>query len=87
MEAVKMWGRGQLTIPAPLRREFHLDDQTVLNVFKVGDVMVLTPKKMLGDRLAKKAARHMEKSSLSLEDLLKDLERERGRYNKERYGL
>ena len=86
MAVVKVWGRGQLTIPATLRKELHLDEETTLNVVKVGDALILTPKKILGDALAKKAQREMKKADLTLEDLLKDLEKQRERYNRERYG-
>ncbi len=86
MAVVKVWGRGQLTIPASLRKELLVDEETVLNVVKVGDALILTPKKLAGDTLAKKAQKEMEKAGLSLEDLLKDLEKQRERYNLERYG-
>ena len=86
MAVVKVWGRGQLTIPASLRKELLLDEETVLNVVTVGDALILTPKKLVGDRLAKKAQKEMEKAGLSLEDLLKDLEKQRECYNREHDG-
>ena len=86
MAVVKVWGRGQLTIPVSLRKELRLDEETTLNVVKVGETLVLTPKKLLGDTVARKAEKEMEKAYLSLEDLLKDLQKQRERYNKERYG-
>ena len=86
MAIVKVWGRGQLTIPASIRKELRLDEETTLNVVKVGEALILTPKKITGDALAKKAQREMKKTGLSLEDLLKDLEKQRGRYNRERHG-
>jgi bifunctional DNA-binding transcriptional regulator/antitoxin component of YhaV-PrlF toxin-antitoxin module len=86
MAAVKVWGRGQLTIPASLRKELHLGEEATLNIVKVGGVLLLTPQKLLGDAVAKKAQKEMEKAGLSLEDLLKDLEKQRQRYNRERYG-
>lgn len=86
MPIVKVWGRGQLTIPAALRKELHLDEETTLNVVRVGEALILTPKKLMGDAVAKKAEKEMKKAGLSLEDLLKDLEKQRDRYNRERYG-
>jgi len=86
MAVVKVWRRGQLTIPAPLRKELRLDEEMMLNVVKVGDALILTPKKLIGDTLAKKARKEMKKAGLGLEDLLKDLEKQRERYNRERYG-
>ncbi|MBI3016212.1 MAG: AbrB/MazE/SpoVT family DNA-binding domain-containing protein [Candidatus Tectomicrobia bacterium] len=86
MAAVKMWGRGQLTIPASLRRELHLDEETTLNVVKVGKSLVLTTRTLVGDKVARKAAKEMKNVGLKLRDLLKDLEKQRVRYNRERYG-
>lgn len=86
MAAVKMWGRGQLTIPASVRKELHLDEETVLNIVKVGDALLLTQKRLVGDALATTAQKEMKKADLSLEDLLEDLQKQRERYNRERYG-
>lgn len=86
MAVTKLWGRGQLTIPAALRKELHLDKETTLNVVKVGDVLILTPRKLIGDRIAQAAQKEMKKAGLTLEDLLKDLEKQRERYNREQYG-
>lgn len=86
MAVVKVWGRGQLTIPASLRKELRLDEETTLSVVKAGDALVLTPKKLIGDAVAKKAERELKKAGLTLDDLLRDLEKQRRRYNRERYG-
>ena len=86
MPTVKVWGRGQLTIPASIRKELHLREESTLTIVKVGDVLVLTPRTLVGDTVAKKAARAMKKAGLRLQDLLADLDRQRDRYNRERYG-
>jgi len=86
MPTVKVLARGQLTIPAALRKELHLEEETALNVVKVGDALILTAKRLAGDRLAKKAEKEMKKAGLGLDDLLKDLEKQRARYTRERYG-
>jgi bifunctional DNA-binding transcriptional regulator/antitoxin component of YhaV-PrlF toxin-antitoxin module len=86
MPTVKVRGRGQLTIPASLRKDLNLDDDADLTVVKVGDVLLLTPRKLIGDSVAKKAARAMKQSGLKLDDLLADLNTQRERYNRERDG-
>jgi len=86
MLSVKVRGRGQVTIPASIRKELDLGDDATLSVVKVVDVLMLTPRKLVGDTVAKKAARAMKKSGLRLEDLLTDLDKQRDRYNRERYG-
>lgn len=87
MATTKLWGRGQLTIPAALRKELRLEEETTLSIVKVGDSLLLTPRKLVGNRLAQAAQKEMKKAGLSLDDLLKDLEKQRARYNRERYGI
>jgi len=86
MPTVKVRGRGQLTIPASLRKDLNLDDDAALTVVKVGDVLLLTPRKLIGDAVAKKAARAMKQAGVKLDDLLADLGKQRERYTRERYG-
>lgn len=84
MALVKVWGRGQLTIPAAIRKELHLQEEAALTLVKVGDVILMTPKPLEVDSVAKKARKEIKKSRLTVEDILVDLDRQRARYNKER---
>jgi bifunctional DNA-binding transcriptional regulator/antitoxin component of YhaV-PrlF toxin-antitoxin module len=86
MPTVKVRGRGQLTIPASLRKDLDLDDDAELTVVKIGDVLLLTPRKLIGDTVARKAARAMKQAGVKLDDLLADLSKQRERYTRERYG-
>ena len=86
MPSVKVRERGQVTIPASIRKELDIGDDATLSIIKVGDVLMLTLRKLVGDSVAKKAGRAMKKSGLRLEDLLTDLDKQRDRYNRERYG-
>jgi len=83
---VKLWGRGQLTIPKQLREVLKLDDAAVLNVFVVGRCLILTPKRLLRASLAKDVERAMKAKGLSLQDLLRTLKEERRRYARQTYG-
>lgn len=87
MATTRIWGRGQLTIPAELRKDLHLEKETTLNIVKIGDSLLLTPRKLVGDRIAQAAQKEMKKVGVSLDDLLKDLEKQREGYNRERYGI
>ena len=82
---VNLWGRGQLTIPKEVRRALRLDDQTQLNIFVVGQCLVLTAKHLMRAALAKEVEKSMEKQGLSLKGLLSDLKNERQRYVKAKY--
>lgn len=84
-KAVKLWGRGQLTIPKDLRQALKLDDDPMLSIFMVGRCLVLTPKRLVRASLAKDIERTMKAKGLSLDDLLSDLKAERQRYNRQAY--
>ena len=86
MAVVKVRNRGQLTLPASIRKDLRLDDEATLTLVKVGDVILLSPRPLMVDAVARKAERGMKKAGLKLEDLLTDLDRQRDRYVRERYG-
>ena len=82
---VRIRPRGQLTIPQDLREALALDEETGLNVFRVGRVLLMTPKRLQRAVLASEVEREMKREGLSLEDLLKDLKNQRKRYLAETY--
>jgi hypothetical protein len=63
-----------------------LDKGTTLSIVKAGKALVLTPKKLIGDAVARKVERELKKTGLTLEELLRDLEKQRRRYTRERDG-
>ncbi len=83
---IKLWGRGQLTIPKEVREALKLENETHLNVFVVGRCLVMTPKPLLRAPLAKEVEKAMKAQGLGLEDLLGSLKEQRRRYNQETYG-
>lgn len=85
MPVVKMRERGQLTIPYEYRKELGIGKEDVLNVLKIGDVLVLVPRLLSGDVLSKKIEVSMKKKGLTLENLLKNLREQRKRYSRETY--
>ena len=82
-EPIKLWGRGQLTIPKELREALKLDETTTLTIFAIGRCLILTPKRLLRASLAKDIERSMKTQGLSLDELLKALKEERQRYNQQ----
>lgn len=83
---VKLWGRGQLTIPKELRHALKLDETPVVNVFAVGRCLIVTPKQLLRPSLARDIERSMKAKGLTLSDLLQTLKEERRRYTRRKYG-
>jgi len=84
-QLIKVWGRGQLTIPKEIRKTLRLDDATVLSIFAVGRCLILTPKRLVRSSIAKETEHAMNTKKLTMNDLLKSLKEERQRYNRENY--
>lgn len=85
MPIVKLRERGQLTIPYEYRKELGLGKEDMLNVLKIGDVLILVPRQLAGDVISRKFESAMKKKGLTLDNILKNLREQRKRYSKETY--
>ncbi len=72
--------RGQITIPRDLREEMDLGEESTVNFFRVGKVLLITPRRSQRVALARKMGKEMKRQGVSLEDLLADLKAQRKRY-------
>ena len=72
--------RGQLTIPQEIRDALSLDERTSLNIFRVGKALILTPKPLQRQSLAKAAQKEMKQEGVTLKELIADLRVQRKRY-------
>ncbi len=86
MAVLKVRERGQVTIPLSPRKDLRLDEEATLTVVRAGNVLLMTPRSLQVDALAKEAHRELKKRGLRMEDVLDDLKSQRVRYNKDRYG-
>ena len=77
---VRVRSRGQLTIPQDMREALSLDESTGLNIFRVGKVLILSPKRLQRASLAKEVEREMKRQGLTLKDLISDLRVQRKKY-------
>lgn len=77
--------RGQITIPQDIREDLNLDEQTMVNIFRVGKVVLVTPKRLERASLARRVAGEMKREGLTLKGLLSDLKSQRKRYLEEAY--
>ena len=85
--AIRVRGRGQVTIPGDVRKDLELDEAPFLNLIRVGDCLILTPRRLQRASLAKAAQKAMKDGGLSLEDVLEELRGQRRRYDRDRHGL
>jgi AbrB family looped-hinge helix DNA binding protein len=70
---VRVWSKGQFTIPADIRERMGIKEDTMLEVFQVGRAIVITPEKMLVKELAFSVRDEMEKYDMNLNELLNGL--------------
>jgi bifunctional DNA-binding transcriptional regulator/antitoxin component of YhaV-PrlF toxin-antitoxin module len=82
---VRVRSRGQLTIPQDMREALSLDENTGLSIFRVGKVLIMSPKRLQRASLAKEVEREMKRQKLTLKDLISDLRVQREKYLAEAY--
>ncbi len=82
---VRVRSRGQLTIPQDMREALSLDEDTGLNIFRIGKVLIMSPKRLQRASLSKEVEREMKRRGLTLKDLISDLRVQREKYLAEAY--
>lgn len=72
--------RGQITTQQDIRDALSLDERNSLNIFRVGQALILTPKPLQRESLARTAEKEMKQGGVTLKDLITDLRTQRKRY-------
>ena len=70
---IRVWGKGQFTIPAEIRERLEIKENSYLEIFQVGRAIVLTPERLVVKELADSFQKEMDKNGVDLEQLLQDL--------------
>lgn len=84
---VRVRDRGELTIPAEMRRQMGIEEGDVFSLMQLGDTLVATRKKLVAPKIARAIEALMEEEGLTLGDLLDGLEKQRKDFIRDRYGL
>ncbi len=82
VKKVRVWGKGQLTIPADIRNALGIDENTYLEIFCAGNAIIATPEKIMVKELADSVKREMNKNDINLDLLLKELREGSHEYEK-----
>ena len=82
----RVYSKGQVTIPARIRKRLNIGDGTLLSFLQIGEVILLSPRRLVVPGAQKEIAWIMEEEGVTLQELLEGLEEERLRYNREEYG-
>jgi len=78
--------RGQMTIPRKIRMIGHLDEGQVVSIIPVGDSVIITPRRLELDEAKREIKKLLMASGLSLEEIMKGLQEERGKLYQKAYG-
>ncbi|HXQ37643.1 MAG TPA: AbrB/MazE/SpoVT family DNA-binding domain-containing protein [Anaerolineales bacterium] len=83
---VQIRGKGNITLPASLRKKYKLEEGEVFTIIDLGGgSLLLKPKVLEVDKLARQIAKRLKEENVSLDDLLQALDEERKIYYKENY--
>jgi len=84
---VQVRERGQLTIPAEIRRQMGIEEGDVFSLLQLGNTLVATRKKLVAPEVARAIEALMGEEGVTLGDLLDGLDRQREGYVREKYGI
>ncbi|AGL01882.1 AbrB/MazE/SpoVT family DNA-binding domain-containing protein [Desulfoscipio gibsoniae] len=70
---VRVWGKGQLTIPVEIRERLGIKEDSYLEVFQIGKAIVAIPERLLIKELADNFQKEMFNDDIDLEKLLLEL--------------
>ncbi|MBF0512370.1 MAG: AbrB/MazE/SpoVT family DNA-binding domain-containing protein [Candidatus Omnitrophica bacterium] len=73
----RMREKGQITIPANIRESLHLSRDSMLSVARIGDGILLVPRPSVFESVSEKFSKAAKTKGITLENLLKDLKRNR----------
>jgi AbrB family looped-hinge helix DNA binding protein len=85
MSTVRIRERGQVTIPSSFLKDLGLGENDTLDMIKIDEMLILTPRKPFGDAVAKKVESAMKRKGMTLDDLLGNLNDQRKKYSREAF--
>ena len=83
----RVYSKGQVTIPVKIRKSLNIGKGTLLSFLQIGEVILLSPRRLVVPEAQREIAWIMEKEGVTLSELLEGLEEEHLRYNREEYGI
>jgi len=78
--------RGVVTLPAELREKYNIENGKIFRLVDFDGIFVFVPMVPMVPELANEIERIRLEAGLSVDELLSDLRKQRGRYNKKKYG-
>ncbi|HBT20536.1 MAG TPA: AbrB family transcriptional regulator [Peptococcaceae bacterium] len=70
---VRVWGKGQITIPVEIREKLGIKEDSYLEVFQIGRAIIATPERLAVKELSDNFQKEMLENDMNLEKLLQEL--------------
>lgn len=80
---VRLRDKGQFTIPSEFREKVGIGEDTVLEVYQIGKVIIVSPDKPVVKELALDINAGMKEQGIDLDELLSELREGRHEYRQE----
>jgi AbrB family looped-hinge helix DNA binding protein len=80
---VRVWGKGQFTIPAEIRKQLGIKEDSYLEVFQAGRAIIATPERLAVEELAESVQKEMAGGGVDLQCLLRELREGKHEYETE----
>lgn len=84
-QRVRVWSRGQITIPKNIREKLNITNDTVLNLVQIGEAIFLTPRDLKLPELSREFQTIMKEENITGDDLMQALREARKEIYRERY--
>ncbi|MCL4545176.1 MAG: AbrB/MazE/SpoVT family DNA-binding domain-containing protein [Chloroflexi bacterium] len=84
---VRLKQKGQLTLPAAMRRDLGIKEGDLVEVTRTPDGLLITPQETIAARDIDEADRLLKEQGLSLDEIIEHGRSIRGRLIKEAYGI
>jgi AbrB family looped-hinge helix DNA binding protein len=86
MTTLQIRGKGTITLPASLRKKYHLEEGEVLTIIDLGEgTLLLKPMVSNVNKLSSQIAKRLKTENVNLDDLSEVLDVERKAYYQEHY--
>ena len=83
---IQIRGKGNITLPANLRKKYKLEEGEVLTIIDLGEgTLLIKPMVSQVNKLSNQIAKRLREQNVTLDDLLQSLDEERKIYYQENY--
>lgn len=84
---VRVQEKGQVTLPAEVRRSLNLKKGDLVAITQTEDGVLITPQEVLANKTLDKIGQILREQGLTLDDLIESGREERGKILEEKYGV